>query len=409
MKTILTIVVCFYTLLLTGFSQDRNSKSATVSMVLDHNRMLVDAEIQKNDGTWRKVKLWIDSGSPSFSMSEALAADLSIDLSTAKDPNFKGASLEIPPPENIRIGGMNLNFKGVKSKVAFHPFWLFFATGNDATLPSTVLKKYQIIFDYPNRKLTIAEPGTIKPKGVSSPANVHPQTGIIQMNALVNGDSCSFALDMGASYSFISEGKLAKLSEAHPEWPRMTGTLGCANMWGWWPENEQLFQVVRIPEIKWGNVQLENVGIVGVPNFSPNGPTLGEWYSRKTVRPVDGFLGANVLKDYRIEIDYANSTVYFEKGQQKPEPEMDMVGISVRPLPDGNFQVVGIVQCDGKLVAEGIFPDDIIVSVNGSSVKGKTMGTVVDMLRGTPGEKRNLVIERNGQQFNIEAKVERFL
>ena len=80
-------------------------------------------------------------------------------------------------------------------------------------------------------------------------------------------------------------------------------------MWGWWPIGEQSFRVVRVADIVWGRVRLNSVGIVGVPAFSAGGPTLGGWYSRKTARPVDGFLGSNAFKAYRVEIDYVNGIV----------------------------------------------------------------------------------------------------
>jgi hypothetical protein len=38
-----------------------------------------------------------------------------------------------------------------------------------------------------------------------------------------------------------------------------------------------------------------------------------------------------------------------------------------------------------------------------------TMGTVVDALRGRPGDHRTLVLERDGERFSSEARVERFL
>jgi hypothetical protein len=180
-------------------------------------------------------------------------------------------------------------------------------------------------------------------------------------------------------------------------------------MWGWWPANEQQFPVVRIPEIKWGNTRFENLGIVGASDFSPNGPTLGEWYSRKTARPVDGFLGPNALKDYRVEIDYAKGMVYFEKGNPGLQNEMDLVGISVRQLPDKAYQVVGIVQADGKPGVEGLEPEDLILSIDGFKTQGATMGRVVDKLRGKPGDIRVIVVERKGIQIRVEAVVKRFL
>jgi hypothetical protein len=43
------------------------AKFVTAPIILDHNRMLVDAEIRGNDRTWHKVRLWVDSGNPDSS------------------------------------------------------------------------------------------------------------------------------------------------------------------------------------------------------------------------------------------------------------------------------------------------------------------------------------------------------
>jgi len=389
--------------------QKSNNHSVTVPMFLDHNRMLIDAEMQKSDGSWRKVRLWIDPGNPTFSLSEKLARDIGLDLSVADDPEFKGARLAVPPPAGLRIGDFYLNTDSVNTIVMFQPFWFFTTMHNDANLPSSILRKYHIVFDYPKGEFTVALPNSTKPKGTESKASIHPETGIVQMDAFLDGDSLSFALDVGASYSFISEEKLLKFSARNPSWPNITGTLGCANMWGWWPANEQQFPVVRIPQIQWGNEVFTDIGFAGVTKFSPDGPTLGEWYSRKTAKPVDGFIGPNALKGYRVEIDYANSLVYFEKGKENDPTEMDIVGLSVRQLPDSTYQVVGLVQKNGKPCVDNIEPEDIIVSIDGFQTKGATMGTVVDKLRGKPGDLREIVIDRKGKEVVVKAKVEHFL
>ena len=53
-------------------------------MILDHNRMLVDAEFQREDGTWRKVRLWVDTGNPDLFMSDPLARDLGKNLPASR-------------------------------------------------------------------------------------------------------------------------------------------------------------------------------------------------------------------------------------------------------------------------------------------------------------------------------------
>ncbi len=208
--------------------RNESPDSATVPIILDHNRMIVEGEIHKENGQVRRVRLWVDSGNPTFTLSAGLARDLGI-----HQPPEGAPGLDVSPPSDVRIGGMKLNFEGVAAKVVAQPFWLFSTMQVDANLPSTVLRRYRVVLDYPGRKLTLAKPGSLRPSGTPSRARVQPHTGIIQIDAVIDSESYSFALDMGASYSFVSAEKLAGLLESHPGWPTMTGTAGCANMWGW--------------------------------------------------------------------------------------------------------------------------------------------------------------------------------
>jgi hypothetical protein len=389
-------------------AQEETMLSATVPMLLDHDRMLVDGEITRADGTRRPVRLWVDTGAPDFFMSEALARDLGIAIPAAEgDPGGRRAPLEIPAPTGVRLGGMPLDFEGVKAKVQFSPFWIYSTTHADANLPATVLRRYQVVFDYPARRLTLAPPGSLPPRGTRAPATVDPRTGIVQIDALVGGESMSFALDIGASYSFASREVVDSLAQRHPDWPLQTGALGCANIWGWWPD-EAAWPVLRVPEIHWGPVRLSGVGVVGLPGFFA-GASLGDWYSQKTARPVVGFLGPNACKPYRLEIDYAGSAVYFEKGAGPDTPDMDMVGLTLQPQPDGSYQVLGVAKKDGQPFVEGVEVGDTLVQVGDLRATGATMGTVVDALRGKPGETRALTLRRAGKRIVVKAKVGRFL
>jgi hypothetical protein len=370
--------------------------------------MLVDAEIQAQDGIWHKARLWVDSGNPEFCMHETMAEKLGSDVAEDLNQAASGA-VEVSPPIAVRIAGMLLDFTGVQTKVMRHPGWLFSTMNNDANLPATVLRKYQVVFDYPKQQLTLAEAGALQPRGARAAASIHPATGIVQIDAVIDGDSLSFALDNGASYSFASGDLIARLARQNPRWPRMTGTLGCANMWGWWPPAEETLPVLRIAQIQWGPARLAEVGVVGVSRISPHGPSLGDWYSHKTARPVSGFLGVNAFRAYRVEIDYANGAVYFEKGEPPDFREMEMVGLTLRQEVDGSYRIIGVAERDGMPSVAEVLPGDTLLGVDGQETTGATMGTVVDALRGRPGETRDLLIAREGRRFQVAAVVRRFL
>lgn len=390
------------------FSEEKPANSATVPMVLDHNRMLVDAQFVPKDGIPVNARLWVDSGNPDFIMSEALARKLGIDLSQAEAKAI-GGRFEVPPPANVFIGKMPLNFEGVKCYVVFAPAWLFSTMHNDANLPSTVLKQYHVIFDYPQRQFTIAGPGNIKPRGERSSTAIHPQTGIVQVDAAIDGENYSFALDNGASYSFTSIDLLEKFSKRHPDWQRMTGAAGCANMWGWWPPNEAEWPVLRMSEFKWGSAAVTKAGIVGLPNVFGEGKTIGDWYSQKTARHVDGFLGGNILKAFCVEIDYMNNAVYFEKNNESDPNDMDIVGITLQPLDDGRYRVLGVVRKDGNLVVDCVAAGDLLLKIDNLETTGRTMGTVIDALRGKPGDEKTLTLEWDGKSIIVKANVKRLL
>jgi len=388
--------------------REAHVKSITVPITLDHNRMIVEAEIQKPDSSWRTVRLWIDSGNPDFLLTTRLIHELGVDSSTIDTENKDLTTDQIIRPFGVRIGTMPLDFSGINVTLLDDPQWLFKTMDCDANLPSTVLKHYHIVFDYPSLLLTLSEPGGIDPEGVQCPARINPVTGIVQLDALIYGDSLSLALDNGASYSFLSETAFHHIIERDANLKPINGAVGCANIWGWWPQEDE-WPITRIPRMRWGDVALEDVAIVGLPNYFRDGSGLFDWYSKKSAYPVDGLLGPNAFKSFRVGIDYLNSMVYFEKTAESERHDLDIVGITVRVEIDGMYRIVGIAHIDDEPTVPGVEPGDIIVGIDGRATTGATMGTVVDALRGNPGDTHILEIERAGDVFTVETTVRRFL
>jgi C-terminal processing protease CtpA/Prc len=129
--------------------------------------------------------------------------------------------------------------------------------------------------------------------------------------------------------------------------------------------------------------------------------------------PTAGLLGADALLNYRVGLDYAHSTVYFEFGRMFNFPDFDVIGLILRPEDDGRFTILGVANFEGRpSVAPGpasVQPGDHLVAIDGIPVQGSTMGQVWNMLGGSPGQDRRLTIEREGKQFTIAATVQHFL
>jgi hypothetical protein len=100
----------------------------------------------------------------------------------------------------------------------------------EAVLPGSVMKNYQVIFDYARRSLTIARPNTLKAKGIPVPCRVNDKTGLITIDAVIAGDSYALAVDSGSAYSWFRSETVQQWLKAHPDWQRGKGAVGEANM-----------------------------------------------------------------------------------------------------------------------------------------------------------------------------------
>ena len=122
-----------------------------------------------------------------------------------------------------------------------------------------------------------------------------------------------------------------------------------------------------------------------------------------------GLLGANAFLGCRVGIDYARSTAYFDRVAKTETPEMDVVGVILRPESDERYTIAGIVDYAGTPSVPDAKAGDKLVKIDGIDVAGGTMGQAWSLLGGSPGETRDLTLERDGKQLSVKAPVERFL
>jgi hypothetical protein len=315
-----------------------------------------------------------------------------------------------PPPHEITIGGMKISLAAVKeAKILLKPVAAaaVMEPGMNAeiSLPSTVLRNYDVLINYPGREFTIAQPGTLKFRGVPAKVILNSENGLIQVPSQVENKKYNLALDLGSSISFLAEELFDKLSAAHPDWPHMTGAIGPANLWGL--DDEPKWQLMRVDRLQFGPLFFTNVAMVEFPRDRQ------PFFEKRAGIPTAGLLGANALQNYRVGLDYAHSIVYFDVGRLFNFPDFDVIGLILRPEDDGRFTILGIADFDGKpSVAEGpdgVQPGDHLAAVDGIPVSGSTMGQVWSMLASELGKERTLTVERNGKQFTVVAKVQHFL
>lgn len=376
------------------------SAPVTVPAVIDHNRVVIKVDIPLPDGSSQTVRAWVDNGNPELEMSRRIASVLGLELTCGEQ------ECSAPPPREILVGGMAISLAGLKeAKIPLRPVSaasvLALGMNAEINIPSTILRHYDVLIDFPDRKFSIGLPGTIRFRGAGGKVLVNAENGLIQVPSQIEGKKYNLALDVGSCISFLSEDLFDKIAVVHPDWPRITGAVGSANMWG--ADEETKWKVMRLDRLQYGPLFLTNVATVALPKATV------DFFEKRAGTSTAGLVGSNELLNYRVGLDYAHSAVYFELGRAFNFPDFDVVGLVLRPEDDGRFTVLGVVDFEGKPSVTGVQAGDHLVAMNDIPLRGSTMGEVWSMLGGTPGKEKKLTLERAGKQFSVLAKVQHFL
>jgi hypothetical protein len=374
-------------------------KVVTVPAAIDHNRVIINADVITPNGSAETVRAWVDNGNPDLYISRRLATLLKLAVSCGNQ------ECSSPPPKEIVIGGMAIPLSPVKeAKIPLKPVSAaaVLAPGMavEMNIPASVLRNYDVLINFPEHRFSIGAPGTIHFRGSSEKVRI-TKNGLIQVPSQIENKKYSLALDLGSCISFLSEELFDKLAAGHPDWPRMTGAVGSANMWGAGAETN--WKVMRVDRVQFGTLFLTDVPFVAASK------PLMDFFEKRAGMPSIGLLGSDMLLNYRVGLDYAHSTVYFDIGKMTRFPDFDVIGLVLRPEDDGRFTILSIAEFEGKPSVAGVQAGDDLLAVDSIPVHGSTMGQVWAMLGGTPGQERKLTIERAGKKFVVPAKVQHFL
>ena len=378
-------------------------QSATVPVTLDHNRIIIDVYFPLPDGTQKRVRGWVDNGNADLWLSERVAKLMALGPTPdSKETEILGAKVRIfQAPKEIIVGGLKISFASVKEARMVSADSIAPGSSAEINLPSTVLRNYDLIMDYVDRELTLAVPGQAKFTGKSAKAFVNPPNGIVQVPAIIEGKPYQLTLDLGASFSMLMGDVFEKLANDNPKWPRNTGAVGPEFFWGMQAEATQ--HALRVPTIEYGPLKLPEVGFDTLPQ------AFMSLYRQRAGADTSGLIGGDALLNYRVGIDYAHATVYFDVRGSYIAPGIDVVGLTLRPELDGRYTVIGVPDYEGKPAVPEAEAGDVLVAIDKVPAKGSTMGQIWSLLGGDPGETRVLTLEREGKRFTVNATVRRFL
>jgi hypothetical protein len=381
------------------------TKSVTVPVTLDHNRVVVDVYLPLPDGSSKRVRGWVDTGDSDVWMSRRAATLMGLAVMCGE------TECSAPPPAAITIGEMKIPLSAVKkTRVPLKPpsadSVMVAGMSAEIKIPASVLRSYDVLINFPEREFSIGAPGSLKFKGVKSKMLVDARSGFIQIASKIENKNYNLGLDVGSSISFLSPELFGKLASGHAAWPQMTGAVGPANA-GESDDDEAKWRLMRVDRLQYGPLYLTDVAVAEFPK------TFSDFFYKNAGAAIAGVIGTAALMNYRIGLDYSHSAVYFDLGRTFKFPDFDVVGLILRPEDDTRFTIVGVADFDGRpsvaVGEDGVLGGDQLVAVDDIPVPGSTMGQVWSLLEGTPGQERKLTIERSGKQLTVGAKVQHFL
>lgn len=367
----------------------------TVPFLFDGNRIYAELSFVRPDGSVHKALAFVDMGSPSFVVTESL---------------FKALEADRGKPVVFEIGGMPIRIPaaGVTSDPS-EPYSVGSDLKVEAVLAACVLQKYEVVIDYQRRTLTLAKPGTLKPGGIPIRFQINPDTGLIAVKASISNEIYPVTIDNGSAYTWFRQSTVKGWLTSHPDWERGVGAIGASNMMMSGDRTETEGILLRIPEISIGPLNLRQVGVLGAgPSKGlPGNLELFDWYSKKNAIAVIGWLGGNVLKSFRLTIDYANHTMYWLRQAQPDSGDLDQVGLTLK-FQDGEYIVAAVAKRNGRPTVENVQPGDKLIRIDALETKHATWGAIYNAMHGIPGEIHLLELERGRGQITVRTRVTSF-
>lgn len=402
MKQLFTLLALFALTLppatLAGPPNEANASHAAASapMRLELNRPYIDVTLTGPNGHSEQIHAWVDTGGGAIILAAGLAKRLGLKSKPTKSGRFKDSPLAPRSVPTLGIGGETIKLDHARALVDTSQPDTLQDTNAQMALPARYLRNYVVIFDYPERTFTLADPDQYHPRGTPIKTYIGHYSDMPVVWLKVANKTYGFLMDTGGQICMISKTVLDSWSKAHPDWSRVSGAYGPANMLI--GKRETTLEMLRIGAMQWGPFHIENVGAVSRP--------AGTYEKRMTKllgKPVIGSIGSSVLRNFRVTVDYPARQIYLKR-KTTTHVTLDMVGIMLEPAEKGGYKIVGTT---GK--TKNLKAGDRLLEIGNHDVTDASFSHIIRLLSGKPGDTRTLTLMRHGEPITVEATIENII
>ncbi len=371
--------------------------SGTTPFVLDGNRVYAQIDLLRPDGSAHRALAYVDMGGTSLVLADSVLKELQVDSTRPLRFRVGALTVEVPAAGITSVHRPPRRLAGSDLRVA-------------AIIPASVLQRYVVVIDYAKRTLTLAQPGAIAPQGIAVPFQLDSATGLIAVNASIDGRPYAITIDNGSAYTWVRKSAANDWVRAHPAWARGTGAVGASNMMMFGDSTEITGTLMRIPQIALGSLTLHNVGVLAAERR-----TLAHRRPRILRLVLAEERGARARMDRRecaegIPAHDRLPESHDHTGLRQSDPDatdQDQIGLTLR-AEGGSYFVAGIATKNGAPTVSGVEIGDRLIKIGDLEATGASFGEIYSAMHGKPGETRVLVLERDGAQVTVAAKVTGF-
>lgn len=370
----------------------------SVRMSVEGNSPIITLAFRKPDGSVRTAQFLFDSGGGAILLDQRLAADIGLKPQGPVITDDDGQQYQAVKVPAASIGGMPLDLGSSKAFVHIGAASFLNRDKVEGMLPGKALEPYQVVLNYPQQQFSVGIPGSLPHRGEMLPCPYIASSGHPRLDVRIDGASYGFLFDTGTQITLIREDLLHRWSRQHPDWTHSAGAVGPANE----GTDRDVF-LLRIPIFQLGPFRVNGVVAASRPNGTYSATSF------ETPAPIVGALGGNVLRQFRVEIDYPAQKCFFEHSDRQQTNEFDTVGLVLDTNTKGELVVRAVSSTASNVTRRNVLPGDIILQIGASRGAPYTLAKAAQALSGIVGQRKDLRILRDGKQMTVVVVVSRIL
>jgi hypothetical protein len=377
----------------------RLQASSPESVPFEMINNLIFIKVQVNNS--KPLSFILDTGASGSVINASRAKELGLSLEGETEATTGGGSVEATFAKGVTLSLSGVVIPGLTlTAIGLNGLEAGLGQNVDGILGFEIFNRYVVEIDYISHAVKFYEPKHYRYTGTGSvvPITLTENTPFVRAKVVQQGIKAAegnFLFNTGGTGALLISAPFAvrnKLSERASKALQITSGAILAN--------QSTSRVARIKQLQLGDLVISGPFV----NFSQN------MQGTETGVDDDGFIGGEVLRRFKIIVDYSRGHVIVERNKDFSEPyEFDMSGMSLA-AQGSDFKVFRVRTLIEKSPAAeaGLRVGDIILAINGKPAGSIDLPQIRHMFR-QEGRRFSLSVKRDESLLTINIRTRKLI